>query len=404
MAVDAAALLESLLKYAYVLVFLAGLAEAIPLLGILIPGQAIIIAAGALAATGRLELGLVMLAALPAGILGDAIGYYMGRRYGRPFLEKYGHRLRISDQALGRADRLFDRFGPFALVLGRFSFLTRGIVALMAGVTRLRQRVFWPVNVAGGIAWAVGFTLTGYLGARTFLFLEGRLGVILAVTLLVAVAIYALYRVLRRNAPQFTREDLGIALLAVASGTVFGVVADRVVALGRANRLDAMEGAYAEALAPLSPVLDAAAAATGLTVMGAAALALLGFLAYKRLAWEAGLVGLGVGGAILLVAILRPLLEAPDGHGAFPSARAVVVTVMAGIAANLVAAHVRRTPLVLATVAGCAALATLASHALLGRGERPTDVFGGIALGATWLSLSILLVEFGVKREPRHGP
>ncbi|HWH09227.1 MAG TPA: DedA family protein, partial [Candidatus Thermoplasmatota archaeon] len=282
MAVDAAALLESLLRYAYPIIFLAGLAEAVPLLGILIPGQAVIIAAGALAATGRLDLKLVLLAALPAGILGDAIGYYAGRRYGRPFLEKYGHRLRISDEGLRRGDRLFAKYGPFALVLARFSFLTRGITALLAGITRLPQRVFWPVNVIGGVAWAFGFVLTGYLGASAFLYLQGRLGVILAVTLLVAVGIYLLYRILRRNAPQFTREDLALALVAVAGGTVFGVLADRVVAEGPSNRIDAWQDAYVAALAPLAPLLDAIAWATSLTAMGAAALALLAFLAYRR--------------------------------------------------------------------------------------------------------------------------
>lgn len=402
MAVDAAALLDSLTRYAYLLVFLAGLAEAVPLLGLLVPGQAVIIAAGALAATGRLDVKLVILAALPAGILGDAIGYYIGRRYGRPFFERYGPRLRISAHALDRADRLFARYGPFALVLGRFSFLTRGLTSLLAGVTRLRQRVFWPVNVVGGVAWAVGFVMTGYLGASAFLYLEGRLGVILAVTLLVAVGIYVLYRILRRNAPQFTREDLGLALVAVAGGAVFGVLADRVVALGPANRIDAWQGAYVEALAPLAPLLGVVAFATSLTAMGALALVLLAWLAYKRLAWEAGLVGLGVGGVILLVAVLRPLLRAPDAHEGFPSAHAAVTTVMAGIVTNLVATHARRGWVVLATVLACAVAAALAAHALLGGEERPTDAVGGIALGATWLALSLLLVEFGVKREPRE--
>lgn len=404
MAIDAGALLESLLRYAYLLIFLAGLAEALPLLGILVPGQAIIIAAGALAATGRLDLTLVILAALPAGILGDAITYYVGRRYGRPFLEKYGHRLRIGDQALARGDRLFAKYGPFAMILGRFSFLTRGIVALLGGISRVRQRVFWPVNIVGSVAWAVGFSLTGYLGGRAYLFVEGRVGQILAVTLLVAIGIYLLYRLFRHYAPQFTREDLALAIVAVAAGTVFGVLADRVVAQGNANPLDVWHGAYVAALAPLQPLLDVVATLTGLTAMGALALALMGFLAWRRLAWEAGLVGIGVGGVILLVALLRPLLQGPDGHMGFPSAHAAVGTVMAGIVTNLVVSHARRAWVAWLTVGLAAATAAISAHALLGDVERPTDAVGGVALGIAWLSLSLLVVEFGVKREPRKGP
>lgn len=401
MATDPQALLDLLVRHGYLLVFVAGLAEALPLVGVLIPGQAIILVAGALAATGRLSLTGIILAAIPAGILGDAIGYYVGRWYGRPFLEKYGHRLRIGDRALAKGDRLFAKYGAFALVLGRFSFLTRGITALLAGITRMRQRLFWPVNVVGGIAWAVGFAVTGYLFGYSFLYVEGRLGRVLAFTLIIVVGIYLFYRLLRKYAPHFTREDLALALLAVAGGTVFGVLADRVVAVGGANRLDAWHAGYVSAFAPVEPLLGGIAVATGLTIVGAASLALLGWLAYRRHVWEAGLVGLGVGGVILLVALLQLFLDAADGHKGFPSAHAALSAVVFGIVTFLVASHAKRRRTALAAALACAVAATLAIHAQLTTGERPSDAMGGLALGASWLAISILVVEFGVKRQPR---
>lgn len=404
MATDPQALLELLVRHGYLLVFLAGLAEGLPLVGVLVPGQAVILVAGALAATGRLSLLGVILAAIPAGILGDAGGYYVGRYYGRPLLEKHGHRLRIGQRALAKSDSLFAKYGPFALVLGRFSFLTRGLVALLAGMSRMRQRVFWPVNVVGGVAWALGFALTGYAFGYSFLYLEGRLGRVLAFTVLVLAGIYALYRLLRRYAPQFTREDLAVALVAVGGGALFGILADRIVAVGGANRLDARHAALVDGLSPIAPVLGATATVTSLTLLGAVALALLAFLAYRRLAWEAGLVGLGTGGAILLVAVLRPLLGSPDGHAGFPSATATVVPVLLGAGVFIVASHARKLATTLAVALAGAAATVLLALALLPAGERPTDVAGGLALGVSWLALSILFVEFALKRERREPP
>jgi membrane-associated protein len=405
MALDIPAIVSLLERYGYLIVFFAAVAEALPLLGVLVPGQAIVLLAGALSATDHLSLWLVMLAAFPAGILGDAVGYYIGRRYGRGILERYGRLVRIEARHLERSDAMFRKWGPWALIFGRFSFLTRGLVPLLAGVSRIRQRVFWPVNIAGALAWAVGYSVLGYFFGAAWLRLEGLLGRILAITLLAVLGLVLLYRILKRYADQFTRDDLWVAFLGVLGGTVFGILADRIEKLGHANALDRAQPALVDLLAPLRPALEVLEPLANYALIGMSTLGLMAFLAWKRRTWEATLCGMGVGGIILLVEILRPVFarafEPNVVGGTFPGSNGALAVVFAGVITYLVASHARRRWVVWLTIVlgGVFAWATGIAPVALAH-EQPTDFLAGLSLGVAWLSVSILVVEFGLKRTP----
>lgn len=407
MAVDVEGILVLLARYGYLIVFIAAVAEALPLLGWLVPGQAIIILAGALAAGGYLSLPILMVIAIPAGILGDAVGYYIGRRYGRSFIEKYGARVRITSRHLERSDLLFQKYGAFALVIARFSFLTRAVGPILAGMSRMRPSLFWVVNVIGAVAWSVAYTLLGFAFGVAFFEIQGRVGKILAWTLLAVIALYAFYRVLKRYAEQFTRDDLYIALVGVAGGATFGIIADRVQKLGAANPFDRHQQAYHEILAPAAPFFAVLDLLTWFPILGAIALGAFAYFFVHRRWWDATLVGMGVGGIILIVEILRPIFRAalPPGAGdGFPSASAATPLVLAGVVTYLIAARTtrRRGPVIAALVG--AAVATTAQLAGLAQGiETPSSVFAGLALGIAWLSVTVLIVEFRLKRGGAGG-
>lgn len=392
-------------RYGYLMVFLAGLAEALPFLGWLVPGQAIIILAGAAAAAGLLDLRLIILVSIPAGIVGDAIGFYVGRRYGRAFLERYGPRFRIGPRHLERSDRLFAKYGPFALVLARFSFLTRAVGPILAGMARMRQRVFWPINVLGAVLWSVSYAVLGYFFGVGFLYVQGTIGRILAFTLLGVVGIYAFYRVLKKYADQFTRDDFYVALVGAVSGAVFGVLADRVAKLGPANPLDARAGQVTDAIVAAAPLWRALETLVSFPVLGTLSLGLLAYLAARRHWWDAALVGLGVGGIMLLLAILRAVFRnvLPPGSGeSWPSSVAAAPLVLAGVLAYLVAQRSARPHAPIAAALGGALVVGAAMLARLGQGlEPPSAVLAGLLLGAAWLSVTVLVIEFRLKRTPR---
>jgi membrane-associated protein len=142
--------------YAAVFAFVA-----IETMGIPVPGETALIAAALLAHHGQMDIVTVVLIAAAAAIVGDNIGFAIGRRVGRRVFSAPGplHEHRLG--ALERGEPFFERHGPKAVFLGRWVAGLRIASAWLAGMNRMRWRVFLPWNALGGLAWAasVGFTV-----------------------------------------------------------------------------------------------------------------------------------------------------------------------------------------------------------------------------------------------------
>lgn len=122
-------------------------------LGLPVPEEVVLPLGGYFAWTGRLSfLGVVLLGVI-SGALGDHLGYWLGRRGGRPLLERYGRRLLVSPRTLRRADGFFTRYGLRAVFLGRFVAGLRFLAGPLAGVSRMPYRPFLLANLAGGVLW-----------------------------------------------------------------------------------------------------------------------------------------------------------------------------------------------------------------------------------------------------------
>jgi membrane-associated protein len=130
--------------------------------GVPIPGETALIAAAVLASQGKLHVALVIPLAALAAIVGDNIGYLIGRKGGRWLLERPGPFLRQRREVLLIGEPFFERHGPKAVFLGRFVLGLRVWASWLAGATRMHWRsfVFW--NALGGIAWASAVGLIAY--------------------------------------------------------------------------------------------------------------------------------------------------------------------------------------------------------------------------------------------------
>lgn len=129
-------------------------------MGIPLPGEVTLISAALLAATGVTNVWWVAGAASLGAIVGDSIGYYIGYRGGRGLLERLGRRFpkHFGPAHLGRAERIFERWGVWAVFFGRFVALLRILAGPLAGALRVPYRKFLLANAAGGLCWAVGTT------------------------------------------------------------------------------------------------------------------------------------------------------------------------------------------------------------------------------------------------------
>ena len=142
--------------------------------GVWVPGETALIAAGVLASNGRLSIAAVIAVAAVGAILGDNVGYWIGRRYGRRILRRF----RWLDALLPRAERFFRRHGGKAVFLARFVAGVRVTGAWMAGISRMSWWRFLVWNAAGGIAWAAAVGLVAYYLGRAAADLIARYGLI----------------------------------------------------------------------------------------------------------------------------------------------------------------------------------------------------------------------------------
>ena len=152
--------------WGYLVIFLGAMLESAAFLGLVVPGESLVIVAGFFAAQGLLDIGdLIVLVAIGA-IIGDSIGYEMGSRMGRPALEHYGARFGLGKARIERAEAFFRRHGGKAVFLGRFVGFARALVPFLAGSSRMPYRKFFPYNALGAALWSPAFLLLGYfLGA-----------------------------------------------------------------------------------------------------------------------------------------------------------------------------------------------------------------------------------------------
>jgi membrane protein DedA with SNARE-associated domain len=174
--------------------------------GLWLPGETALIAAGVYASKGHLSITAIIVVATVAAIVGDNIGYWLGREVGRPLLHRYATLRRFADRVLPPAERFFARHGGKAVFLARFFGGVRVTGAWMAGITRMSwwRFLFW--NALGGIVWAAAVGLIAFYAGKAAADAIARYGVYAAIVggLLVVAVIVVLHvwrrRVVEENA------------------------------------------------------------------------------------------------------------------------------------------------------------------------------------------------------------
>lgn len=155
------------------LLFLA-FAESALFLGFVLPGETALIVGGMLAAQNVWDLGDFFVWAIIAAILGDSVGYEVGKHFGDQIQRSWiGRRLGTTRWRV--ADHIFKKYGPQAVFVGRAQALLRALVPALAGMARMPYRTFLKWNAAGGIVWGGGVVVLGYVFAHSLGSLEKAL-------------------------------------------------------------------------------------------------------------------------------------------------------------------------------------------------------------------------------------
>lgn len=192
-------LLNSLLTVpapvAYAVIGLLVFAEAALFVGFVLPGETAVLLGGVLASTGQLSLLPLLVLVVSSAVVGDSVGYEVGRKLGPRVLALKP--LRRHAERLDRAQDLLRRRGGGAVFLGRSTAFLRAVVPGLAGVSRMPYGRFLAYNLAGGLVWGIGVTLLGYVAGSSYTRVEKALGrgsAVLAAVLVLAVVATVLVR------------------------------------------------------------------------------------------------------------------------------------------------------------------------------------------------------------------
>lgn len=126
-----------------------------------LPGDSLLFASGALAATGTMHIAIIYPLFLAAAILGDTVNYWIGHFIGPKVFE--GEHRFIKKEYLHKAQSFYDKYGGFAILLARFVPIVRTFAPFVAGVAKMDYKKFILYNIIGAAAWVTLFTFAGYL-------------------------------------------------------------------------------------------------------------------------------------------------------------------------------------------------------------------------------------------------
>jgi membrane protein DedA with SNARE-associated domain len=168
-------------------------------LGVPSPGETALVLAAVLASQGKLQIWLVILIGVASAIIGDNIGYLLGRHFGREVLEHPGPMYRQRLEAIAAGDRFFAKHGPKAVFIGRWIALVRFAVAWLAGIDRMPFGTFFVYNALGAITWATAYGLVGFYAGKAAADAITKYGVFAALALAALIIAFVGWRVVRER-------------------------------------------------------------------------------------------------------------------------------------------------------------------------------------------------------------
>ncbi len=414
--------------------------------GVPLPGETILIAAGVMVQQGHLDLGDAIIFGILGAVAGDQIGYWVGRKGGRPFVLRWGRYVLITPERLARAERFFARHGGKAVFLARFVAGLRIFGALVAGISRMHWRTFFFYNTLGGAVWATAAVLVGYFLGGSLDLVErwvGRASLVLFGLVAAVVAFYFAYRwvaghrvklvayvqgvlsyppvarlrarydrqlrwLLRRLTPgEYLGLHLTLGLLASAGCLwLFGGLAEDLLTSDPLVRFDqAVANTLHDLATPGLTTFFLVVTALG----SVETIALLGLLVAAFFVWRRRWVDLGawvtaVAGAAALNQLLkeifarpRPYFEQPlvmESSYSFPSGHSMDSLVVYGMLAYFAVLALRTWRARTAIAFGAALLVLLIGFSRMYLGVHYfSDVVAGFAAGGVWLSALITGTE-----------
>jgi membrane protein DedA with SNARE-associated domain len=154
--------------WTYALVGALAFLETGAFVGLVAPGETALALGGVVAASGEISLWIMIPTAWLCAFAGDVTSFLLGRRLGTRWLDRHGARFGVTPVRRGQVERFLDRYGPRAIVIGRFVGIVRAVAPFLYGSSGMPLRTFVPWSILGTGVWATAFTLAGYVFSESF--------------------------------------------------------------------------------------------------------------------------------------------------------------------------------------------------------------------------------------------
>jgi len=400
-------------------VFLISFTESLALIGLIVPGTALMIGVGALAGSGALALKTALFAAMLGAIAGDGVSYWLGHRFSTRLKEFWP--FRKHPQMLARSEEFIRRHGGKSVFIGRFIGPIRPTIPVAAGMLDMPPGRFAAVNILSSIGWALAYLLPGFLLGSSIALVNAvsaRLSLLIIILMLTIWLVFWFCRkalgLLDRFGPKGERLLPLLCLALVLSGWLFLGILEDVLTLDPLVRADqAVFGLFQALRTPWTDRLLTAVTelGDGVVVFPVAVIVLIVLLSQRKFR-PSKFWFIAVAGGLSLVEIFKWLLHRPRpittlyqgvSHWAFPSGHSAISAVIYGFLAVLLVRSFepRRRWLPFAAALGISLIIAF-SRLYLGA-HWLSDVLGGLSLGWAWTALLGILYLRGEENTVPKG-
>lgn len=401
--------------WGYWIILLVTVLEASPVFGLFIPGQSFIILGGFLAKMGILRIGDVIFVSACGAILGDFIGYELGRRYGPSLIKRYGKYVLFKKEHYEKTQDLMHKHAGKTLVIGRLHPITRSFAPFVAGSMNISFSRFIVFNVISGLCWALSFVSIGYLFGTSYEIASKYIGkfIFLAMTLSIIMA-YAYYFINKRK-HLFARYHLYTLALNIFSLYLFSKMIEDVVGNELITKIDSLVSTKIIALwhPLLNKIMIFISEIGSVSFLMVLSVILFIVLAYKKKWYHSLLLSSALTVALLTEFLIKSVLFrarpvnaliTPTGYS-FPSAHTVTATIFFALFLYSFKDGIKKR-----YIKHIFALANIVVFLLLSFSfiylnvHWLSDVIAGFALGLFWLTFLILIFKYASSLLKKNKP
>ena len=399
--------LQSIVEHGgYTILFFITILEGIPIVGPLIPGHTAVILSGFLIKVGVFNWLVVAIVVIIGAMLGDITGYFLGKKYGFVFLEKFGKYFFVKHEHIEKAKEIVAKHTGKAIIFGRFSPITRPLAPFAVGASNVPIKRFWFYDFIGVVIWATGSILLGYLFGASYHVVANVVGKFIAIALVLALIIIWGYSFINRRFHIFAKYELIVLILnLIGLYTFFRTVQDALIDRGSLVNIDVwFNQFFASHITPsfvfFMKIVSDIFSPAFLSIVAVAGII---YLLFKKHWRYATITFFSVSGGLFLGSLVKEIVMRPrpidalifETDFSFPSGHVVMATIFFTL---LIYIFVRKFKTlfwreIFIVISVLLIALTALSRLYLGV-HWFSDVVAGCALGLFWTTLMILLVRY----------